>query len=38
MGLIQLETEINEEKKNSSKDKSFIEKLKRDRDMYKKEL
>ena len=38
MGLMQLQTEINEEKKSSSKDKSFIEKLKRDRDMYKKEL
>lgn len=36
--LAQLESELNDEKKSEGKDKSFIEKLKRDRDMYKKEL
>jgi hypothetical protein len=37
-GLIQLESEINNEKKSTVKDRSFIEKLKRDRDMYIKEI
>lgn len=34
----QLENEIGDEKKNALKDRSFIEKLKRDRDMYQKEI
>lgn len=36
--LAQLEQELNREKKSEGKDKGFIEKLKRDRDMHKKEL
>ena len=36
--LAQLESELNEEKKGEGKDRGFIDKLKRDRDMYKKEL
>lgn len=34
----QLESEISDDKKNTQKDRSFIEKLKRDRDMYQKEI
>lgn len=37
-GMNQLENEISDDKKNTQKDRSFIEKLKRDRDMYQKEI
>jgi vacuolar-type H+-ATPase subunit I/STV1 len=37
-GLAQLESELNEEKKSEGKDRTFIEKLKRERDMHKKEV
>ena len=36
--MTQLESEISNEKKNAQKDKSFIDKLKRDRDVYEREL
>jgi hypothetical protein len=34
----QLENEIDDDKKNTQKDRSFIEKIKRDRDVYQKEI
>lgn len=37
-GLAQLENELNSEKKSEGKDRMFIEKLKRERDMYIKEV
>jgi hypothetical protein len=36
--LAQLENELNSEKKSEGKDRMFIEKLKRERDMYIKEV
>lgn len=37
-GMTQLENEISNEKKNAQKDRSFIDKLKRDRDVYEREI